>query len=140
MVAALFLFLVAIWALTARGYFWPAWTLLGLGSALAAAIAEDGDDILTIISSDMSHYVPAEEAGSQDRKAIDRLLAIDPEGLHRVVQAEAISMCGIAPAVAGLEAARRLGASGGRLVAYGHSGETTGDRGSVVGYAGVAIT
>src|SRR4029078_9360747 len=33
-VAALFLFLVAIWALTARGYFWPAWTLLGLGSAV----------------------------------------------------------------------------------------------------------
>ena len=31
MVAALFLFLVAVWALTARGYFWPAWTLLGLG-------------------------------------------------------------------------------------------------------------
>ena len=115
-------------------------TLLGLGSALAAAISDDGDDILTIISSDMSHYVPAEEAGSQDRKAIDRLLAIDPEGLHRVVQAEAISMCGIAPAVAGLEAARRLGASGVRLVAYGHSGETTGDRRSVVGYAGVAVT
>ena len=33
-VAALFLFLVAVWALTARGYFWPAWTLLGLGSAV----------------------------------------------------------------------------------------------------------
>jgi signal transduction histidine kinase len=33
-VAALFLFLVAVWAVTARGYFWPAWTLLGLGSAV----------------------------------------------------------------------------------------------------------
>jgi signal transduction histidine kinase len=33
-VAAIFLFLVAVWALTSRGYFWPAWTLLGLGSAV----------------------------------------------------------------------------------------------------------
>ncbi len=33
-VAAIFVFLVAVWALTSRGYFWPAWTLLGLGSAL----------------------------------------------------------------------------------------------------------
>jgi MEMO1 family protein len=115
-------------------------TLLDLGGALAAAIGDGGDDILTIISSDMSHYVPAEVARRQDRKAIDRLLAIDPEGLHRIVLEEAISMCGIAPAVAGLEAARRLGASAGRLVAYGHSGETTGDGQSVVGYAGVAVT
>ena len=33
-VAAIFVFLVAVWALTSRGYFWPAWTLLGLASAL----------------------------------------------------------------------------------------------------------
>jgi len=35
-VAAIFLFLVAVWALTSRGYFWPAWTLLGLGGAVVA--------------------------------------------------------------------------------------------------------
>ncbi len=33
-VAAIFFFLVAVWALTSRGYFWPAWTLVGLGSAV----------------------------------------------------------------------------------------------------------
>jgi signal transduction histidine kinase len=33
-VLALFLFLVAIWAVTSRGSFWPAWALLGLASAL----------------------------------------------------------------------------------------------------------
>ena len=35
-VAAIFLFLVAVWALTSRGSFWPAWTLLGLGGAVVA--------------------------------------------------------------------------------------------------------
>jgi signal transduction histidine kinase len=32
-------FLVAIWAITTRGYFWPAWALLGLGIAVAVYAA-----------------------------------------------------------------------------------------------------
>lgn len=114
--------------------------LLSLGRAVAAAVQEDGGEILLIISSDMSHYVPAAVAARQDHRAIERVVALDPEGLHRIVLEEDISMCGIAPAVAGLEAARKLGAREARLVAYGHSGETSGDVRSVVGYAGVAVT
>jgi MEMO1 family protein len=114
--------------------------LLDLGRALAEVLDRAEDEVLLVISSDMSHYIPAAEAERQDRKAIDRILAIDPEGLHRVVLGEAISMCGIAPAVAGLEAARRLGARSAKLIAYSHSGEASGDLDSVVGYAGVAIT
>jgi hypothetical protein len=33
-VAALFVFVTAIWAVTTRGDFWPAWVLLGIGSPL----------------------------------------------------------------------------------------------------------
>ena len=114
--------------------------LLGLGRAIASAVEGDGGDVVLIISSDMSHYVPEAVARTQDHKAIERVVALDPEGLHRVVLKEDISMCGVAPAVAGLAAARSLGAARARLVAYGHSGETTGDLRSVVGYAGVAVT
>jgi signal transduction histidine kinase len=38
-VTALFAFLVAVWAVTSRGSFWPAWVLLGLGTALAVHYA-----------------------------------------------------------------------------------------------------
>jgi hypothetical protein len=113
--------------------------LLDLGRALAGAIEAGGGDVLLVLSSDMSHYVPAAFAARQDRKALDRIGALDPAGLHRVVQEEEISMCGMAPAVAGLEAARLLGSSTARVVAYGHSGQRTGDDGSVVAYAGVII-
>jgi hypothetical protein len=113
--------------------------LLDLGRAIAEAITALGGEVLLVLSSDMSHYVPAPVAERQDRKALDRVLAIDPEGLHRVVLGGNISMCGVAPAVAGLEAARRLGATAARLVAYGNSGEQSGDFEAVVGYAGVAI-
>jgi signal transduction histidine kinase len=36
---SLFLFLVGVWAVTTRGYFWPAWPLLGLGVAGAVHAA-----------------------------------------------------------------------------------------------------
>jgi AmmeMemoRadiSam system protein B len=114
-------------------------TLLDLGRALAEAIAAADDEVLLVLSSDMSHYLEASEAERLDRLAIDRVLAIDPEGLHRVVRERGISMCGVAPVVAGLEAARLLGATTARLVAHGHSGERSGDFGSVVGYAGVSV-
>ncbi|MGH9749314.1 MAG: AmmeMemoRadiSam system protein B [Candidatus Polarisedimenticolia bacterium] len=113
--------------------------LLDLGRAIAEAVRGAGGPVLTVISTDLSHYIPAPAAGIQDRKAIERLVAVDPEGLHRVVLEEAINMCGVAPAVAGLEAARRLGARAGRLLAYGHSGEASGDFGSVVGYAALLV-
>jgi len=113
--------------------------LLDLGRALAEAITGEPDEILLVLSSDMSHDVPASLAERLDQRALDRVLAIDPEGLHRVVREERISMCGVAPAVAGIEAARRLGAVSARLVAYGNSGERSGDFDAVVGYAGVAI-
>ncbi|MFQ5876767.1 MAG: AmmeMemoRadiSam system protein B [Acidobacteriota bacterium] len=114
--------------------------LLDLGRAVAEAIRAAGEDVLILISSDMSHYIPAATAQAQDRKAIDRILALDPEGLHRVVLEESISMCGIAPAVAGLDAARRLGARSARLVSYANSGDRSGDYRSVVAYAGIAVT
>lgn len=113
--------------------------LLDLGRAVAEAVAASADETLLILSSDMSHYVPATTAERLDRLALERVLAIDPEGLHAVVRRAAISMCGVSPVVAGLAAARILGASSARLVAYGHSGERNGDYDSVVGYAGAAI-
>ncbi len=114
--------------------------LLDLGRALADAIQETDGEVLIVMSSDMSHYIPAAEAEKLDRMALERVLAIDPEGLHRVVVEREISMCGIAPTVAGLEAARRLGAREARLIAYANSGDRSGDYESVVAYAGVAVT
>jgi AmmeMemoRadiSam system protein B len=113
--------------------------LQALGRALADAVSEAGEPILLVLSSDLSHYLPADEAERLDTLALERILAIDPEGLLRTVEENGITMCGMAPVVAGLEAARRLGAASSALLARGHSGETTGDMLSVVGYAGVAV-
>jgi AmmeMemoRadiSam system protein B len=114
--------------------------LVALGLGIAAAIAPPGEPAGIIVSTDMSHYLPAEAARAQDMVALERIEALDPEGLHRVVRQRGISMCGIAPAVAGLTAARCGGARAARLIAYGNSGDASGDYGSVVAYAGLAIS
>jgi MEMO1 family protein len=113
--------------------------LLDLGRGLARAIAGAAEPVTLVLSSDMTHYEPADAVERLDRPALERILAIDPGGLLRVVREGRITMCGVAPVVAGLEAARRLGAKGARLVEYGHSGRTNGDTTSVVAYAGVAV-
>jgi MEMO1 family protein len=114
--------------------------LRALGEGVARAVRESEEEILIVISSDMTHYEPAEEAARKDRLALERMESVDPEGLHRVVREEAITMCGSAPAVAALFAARELGVHSGRLVAYAHSGEVSGDFHEVVGYAGMIFS
>jgi AmmeMemoRadiSam system protein B len=106
---------------------------------VADAIAGDAERPLLIASSDMSHYVPDVVARRKDRMAIDRMLALDPEGLYATVRIERISMCGVVPATVVLFAARRLGATSARLIRYATSGDVSRDFEQVVGYAGLAF-
>jgi MEMO1 family protein len=108
-----------------------------LGAAVARAASTGA---LVVASSDMSHYLPADEAERQDRRALDAVLALDPVRLYETVRSEGITMCGVVPVTVMLFAARRLGATAARLVRYANSGDATGDRTSVVGYAGVVVT
>lgn len=110
-----------------------------VGQAVAGAVREAGRGVLLVASTDMSHYISREEAGEKDRKAIDAILALDPEGLHRVVRREGISMCGFHPTTAMLVAAKALGATRADLVMYTDSGEVTRDLREVVAYAGLVI-
>jgi len=55
------------------------------------------------------------------------------------VRREGITMCGYAPTVALLVAAKQLGATRAELVRYATSGDINGDLAEVVGYAGIVI-
>ena len=79
-------------------------------------------------------------SSEKDRKAIERILAMDPEGLYHTVRKEKISMCGVMPVTTMLFAAKRLGAKESSLIKYMTSGEVSGDYDYVVGYAGVIVT
>lgn len=113
--------------------------LRGLGDALADVISGQSAKVLIVASSDMNHYESDAITRVKDRKAIDRVLALDPRGLWEVVTNEDISMCGFGPSVAMLTAAKRLGATSATLVKYATSGDISGDREEVVGYAGIVV-
>jgi AmmeMemoRadiSam system protein B len=114
-------------------------SLESLGHAMAQVIHAEAEPVLLIASSDMTHYEDADTAASQDTLAIDRMLALDPAGLYRVIIDNDITMCGFAPAVAVLVACADLGASSGTLIQYTHSGVVSGDFDRVVAYAGIAL-
>ena len=113
--------------------------LTELGAAIAQSISAQEGQVLIIASSDMNHYESDAVTRVKDRKAIMQMEAMNPRGLFDVVMNEAITMCGFGPAVVMMTAAKRLGATSGELVKYATSGDVSGDRGMVVGYAGMVV-
>jgi MEMO1 family protein len=110
-----------------------------LGKAIAQVVHATGGPVLIIASSDMNHYEDDSTTRLKDRKAIDRILALDARGLHETVLNANISMCGFGPSVAMLTATNKLGAKRAELVKYATSGDISGDREKVVGYAGIVV-
>jgi hypothetical protein len=114
--------------------------LQALGIAIAEVVAHAAGPVLIIASSDMNHYESDSVTRVKDGKAIDQILTLNPRGLFDVVMKERITMCGFGPSVAMLIAAKQLEAKRARLVKYATSGDVSGDRNMVVGYAGIVIT
>jgi len=115
-------------------------TCMAVGKGLAAAIKDFGKPVLIVASTDMTHYESRQSASAKDSLALERIRALDPEGLYNTVVGKKISMCGIMPTTVTLIAALALGAKKAELIRYTDSGETSGDTDHVVGYAGFVIT
>jgi hypothetical protein len=103
------------------------------GKVIGEAIA--GKSAVVVASTDFSHYVSPETAKRKDALAIERIEALDPEGLGKVVQKNDISMCGYGPVMAMMEAIKPKSA---RLLKYATSGDMAAMK-EVVGYAAMAL-
>ena len=114
--------------------------LVTVGEAVGRVLQEAGEEILLLTTSDLNHYEDDAVTRVKDRKAIERLLALDARGLYDVCRNEQISMCGLGPAVAMISALHGLGAKHAELVRYATSADVSGDTSAVVGYAGMIFT
>lgn len=114
-------------------------TMVRLARLLADLLCDLPERPLIVASSDMTHYESAESARIKDQLAIDRFLALDPEGLLSVCRAHRITMCGVVPAAVMLKTALLLGARHAELLAYSTSGDVTGDYRQVVAYASLTV-
>lgn len=110
---------------------------LAVGEATADEVAEvlervwGGDETLIVISSDLSHFLPAAQARQIDRGTANAILALDPHLDHE-------QACGATPINGLLQAARRHGLRAIELDLR-NSADTAGDPQRVVGYAAFAF-
>jgi hypothetical protein len=90
-----------------------------------------GPETLVVISSDLSHYLPYDEARETDAEAVQHMLQLEPGLDHE-------QACGATPVNGLLAFARRRGLSA-ELLDLRNSGDTAGDKSRVVGYAALAF-
>lgn len=115
---------------------------------LADALAKNIDDkTLIIISSDLSHYPPYKIANQADKEVIDAILSGKVENFENVIKKmmsqdlEGLDTCacGEGPIKTALILAKKLGLKDIKLLKYANSGDVSGDKSKVVGYASIVF-
>ena len=114
-------------------------TATRLAQVLAQVVRPQNGD-LVIASSDLSHYHPYAEAVALDHLALARVAELDPEGFLAGLGERRFEACGGGPIAVALLAARWLGGRTAAILDYQNSGDVTGDREQVVGYAACAVS
>jgi len=105
--------------------------------SVASAIAETvkGKKVLLVASTDLSHFYTYNIAIELDKIFLDHIERFDVEGLNRDLKSNRTEACGGGAVATIMLAAKMLGANHGKVLKYANSGDVTGDRSRVVGYA-----
>jgi hypothetical protein len=91
------------------------------------------DDVLIVVSSDLSHFYTYTEANDLDKRANEFIPKLD------IVGARNVEACGIKGIMTLLHLAKMLGLKG-HFIDYKNSGDTSGEKSRVVGYGCYAFT
>ena len=109
--------------------------------ALADAIIKAVGDkrVLVVASSDFSHYHDYDKAVGMDSAALGHIEKMDIEGFLRSLESGRCEACGAGAIIVTMMVAKAMGADRGMVLKYMNSGDVTGDKSGVVGYAAVAF-
>ena len=110
-----------------------------LAEKVVSATRQTGRDVRIVASSDFSHYVTEQKAMDGDLYAIEALKGLDVQEFYRRIEEKGLSACGYGPIAAMVMACGEMGAKAAKLIRYATSGDVTGDRREVVGYAAIAV-
>ena len=92
------------------------------------------NETLLVASSDLSHFLTYSEAVARDRETINMILNLESDKLIK----DGKRACGLGPILVIVDIARQNGWQP-VLLHYSNSGDTAGDRSSVVGYSAIAF-
>jgi len=109
-----------------------------LGEAIAKFLLTSEKRAVVLASSDMTHYMPHEVAVERDRKTIEAISSLEERRVWKTAS-ELESLCGLAPVVSTMRAAKSLGSKKVEILKYYTSGDVTGDKSAVVGYCSLAF-
>jgi AmmeMemoRadiSam system protein B/AmmeMemoRadiSam system protein A len=112
---------------------------------LAEAIVEctKGKSVLIVASSDLSHYHSYDVAAEMDQRLLQKIGAMDIEGIDQCLEGRKCEACGQGPIITAMLAAKKLGADRCDILKYANSGDVTGEKMSprgVVGYGAARIS
>lgn len=110
-----------------------------LAKAIKKAVDDLDRDIILIASSDFNHYDPYDVNKEKDMKAIKKILELDSKGFYQVIIDEHITVCGPGGIMTLIEYTRLINTETGcaELLKYANSGDVSGDKSAVVGYAAI---
>lgn len=100
---------------------------------------DTNDNTIMIASSDWQHFRPADEGWKLDSLGLACFKNMEIDRLEQYLESGQVEMCGGGPAAAVFRAAVVKGADKAKLLKYGDSGDISGDKSNVVGYAAIAI-
>lgn len=95
------------------------------------------DDVLILISSDMSHYYTYDVANQMDALSLKAIQEIDPKKFFEGCISRKMEMCGFVPVTTALLFAKLRGIKHVEVLKHANSGDTSGDKSRVVGYSSV---
>ena len=95
---------------------------------------------LIIGSSDFTHYEPNDFAHEQDKALIDTIIDLNLDTFYSTLKEKQVSACGYGAIASTMIACKELGAVKGNLIKYATSGDITGNKSSVVGYASIVFS
>jgi len=98
-----------------------------------------GQKALLVASTDLSHFHSYDRAVKLDNVILDDIRAFDPQKLAQDLESGRGEACGGGPVITVMLAAKEMGANKVQVLKYMNSGDVTGDRSSVVGYAAAVI-
>ncbi|MCK5180280.1 MAG: AmmeMemoRadiSam system protein B [Candidatus Omnitrophica bacterium] len=97
------------------------------------------NDVLIVVSTDLSHYHDDASARNMDRRTIQAVKDLKIEQLWKECKLRTMEMCGHVPVTAALLYARQKGLTDVDVLHYANSGDVSGDKDRVVGYASIIV-
>ena len=100
----------------------------------------DREDVLVVVSTDMSHFHTDDQAKGIDHNTLQAIENFDDKKIYENCKVhKGMELCGFVPVTTALLLAKERGLTGIERLSYATSGDVSGDKSRVVGYTSMII-